>query len=71
MPRSGKEITPATNLILFHLSRPYQHHQSVLRATQTVDDMIKEKTLEEIRKTFNIENDLKPTEQKEVRKENA
>ncbi|KAL5698947.1 suppressor of kinetochore protein mutant [Ranunculus cassubicifolius] len=37
---------------------------------QTVADMIKEKTPEEIRKTFGIENDFTPEEEAELRREN-
>ncbi|GAB2214959.1 hypothetical protein Drorol1_Dr00019328 [Drosera rotundifolia] len=37
---------------------------------QTVADMIKEKTPEEILKTFNIKNDFTPEEEEEVRREN-
>ncbi|XP_045831732.1 SKP1-like protein 1A [Trifolium pratense] len=37
---------------------------------QTVADMIKGKTPEEIRKTFNIENDFSPEEEAEVRRQN-
>ncbi|KAE8818571.1 SKP1-like protein 1B [Hordeum vulgare] len=37
---------------------------------QTVADMIKGKTPEEIRKTFNIENDFTSEEEAEIRKEN-
>ncbi len=37
---------------------------------QTVADMIKGKTPEEIRKTFNIKNDFTPEEEDEVRREN-
>ncbi|KAI8024359.1 SKP1-like protein 4 [Camellia lanceoleosa] len=36
-----------------------------------VADMIKGKTPEEIRKTFNIKNDFSPEEEEEVRRENA
>jgi S-phase kinase-associated protein 1 len=36
----------------------------------TVANMIKGKTPEEIRKTFNIENDFTPEEEEEVRREN-
>ncbi|KAL6506696.1 SCF ubiquitin ligase complex protein SKP1b [Orobanche hederae] len=37
---------------------------------QTVADMMKGKTPEEIRKTFNIKNDFTPEEEEEVRREN-
>ena len=37
---------------------------------QTVADMIKGKSPEEIRKTFNITNDFTPEEEEEIRKEN-
>ncbi|CAI8588554.1 unnamed protein product [Vicia faba] len=37
---------------------------------QTVADMIKGKTPEEIRRTFNIKNDFTPEEEEEVRREN-
>ncbi|XP_044959263.1 SKP1-like protein 1 [Hordeum vulgare subsp. vulgare] len=37
---------------------------------QTVADMIKGKTPEEIRKTFNIKNDFTPDEEEEIRREN-
>ncbi|KAI4969828.1 hypothetical protein ZWY2020_000742 [Hordeum vulgare] len=37
---------------------------------QTVADMIKGKTVEEIRKTFNIECDFTPEEEAEIKKEN-
>ncbi|XP_059650991.1 SKP1-like protein 1B [Cornus florida] len=38
---------------------------------QKVADMIKGKTPEEIRKTFNIKNDFTPEEEEEVHRENA
>ncbi|CAG8584522.1 6524_t:CDS:2 [Acaulospora morrowiae] len=37
---------------------------------KTVANMIKKKTPEEIRKTFNIENDFTPEEEQQVRREN-
>ncbi|CAF0754131.1 unnamed protein product [Brachionus calyciflorus] len=37
---------------------------------KTVANMIKNKTPEEIRKTFNIKNDFTPAEEEQVRKEN-
>ena len=37
---------------------------------KTVANMIKGKTPEEIRKTFNIKNDFTPAEEEQVRKEN-
>ena len=37
---------------------------------KTVANMIKGKTPEEIRKTFNIKNDFSPEEEEQVRKEN-
>ncbi|CBI37864.3 unnamed protein product, partial [Vitis vinifera] len=37
---------------------------------QTVADMMKGKTAEEIRKTLNIKNDLTPEEEEEIRREN-
>jgi S-phase kinase-associated protein 1 len=37
---------------------------------KTVANMIKGKTVEEIRKTFNIKNDFTPEEEEQVRKEN-
>ncbi|KAM3290149.1 hypothetical protein P3S67_018438 [Capsicum chacoense] len=38
---------------------------------QTVADMIKGKTSEEIYKSFNIKNDFAPEEEEEVKRENA
>ena len=37
---------------------------------KTVANMIKGKTPDEIRKTFNIKNDFTPAEEEQVRKEN-
>uniref|UniRef100_A0A2P2MHL7 SKP1-like protein n=1 Tax=Rhizophora mucronata TaxID=61149 RepID=A0A2P2MHL7_RHIMU len=53
------------------LAANYLHIKSLLDLTcQTVADMIKGKTPEEIRKTFNIKNDFTPEEEEEVRREN-
>ncbi|PIA62434.1 hypothetical protein AQUCO_00200448v1 [Aquilegia coerulea] len=53
------------------LTANYLNIKSLLDLTcQTVADMIKGKTPEEIRKTFNIKNDFTPEEEEEVRREN-
>ncbi|KAI5068548.1 hypothetical protein GOP47_0016893 [Adiantum capillus-veneris] len=53
------------------LAANYLNIQSLLDLTcQCVADMIKGKTPEEIRKTFNIKNDFTPEEEEEVRREN-
>ncbi|XP_019071569.1 SKP1-like protein 1B [Solanum lycopersicum] len=50
----------------------YLNIKSLMDLTcQTVAEMIKGKTPEEIRKTFNIKNDFTPEEEEEVRRENA
>ncbi|XP_021294741.1 SKP1-like protein 1A [Herrania umbratica] len=59
--------------ILYHLilAANYLNIESLLDLIcQTVADMIKGKTPEEIRKTFNIENDFTPEEEEEIRREN-
>ncbi|URE41469.1 SKP1-like protein [Musa troglodytarum] len=49
----------------------YLNIKSLLDLTcQTVADMIKGKTPEDIRKTFNIKNDFTPEEEEEIRREN-
>ncbi|XP_071691427.1 SKP1-like protein 1B [Rutidosis leptorrhynchoides] len=54
------------------LAANYLNIKSLLDLTcQTVADMIKGKSPEEIRKTFNIKNDYTPEEEEEVRRENA
>ncbi|KAK1437854.1 hypothetical protein QVD17_03654 [Tagetes erecta] len=54
------------------LAANYLNIKGLLDLTcQTVADMIKGKTPEEIRKTFNIKNDFTPEEEEEVRRENA
>ncbi|WMV51642.1 hypothetical protein MTR67_045027 [Solanum verrucosum] len=61
--RNPMELVEAAN---------YLNIKSLLDLTcQTVADMIKGKTPEEIRKTFNIKNDFTPEEEEEVRRENA
>ncbi|PIA40707.1 hypothetical protein AQUCO_02400045v1 [Aquilegia coerulea] len=53
------------------LAANYLNIKSLLDLTcQTVADMIKGKTPEEIRKTFNIKNDFTPEEEEEVCREN-
>ncbi|XVE48847.1 hypothetical protein DITRI_Ditri01bG0034800 [Diplodiscus trichospermus] len=53
------------------LAANYLDIKSLLDLTcQTVADMIKGKTPEEIRKNFNIKNDFTPEEEEEVRREN-
>ncbi|PIA50655.1 hypothetical protein AQUCO_01200103v1 [Aquilegia coerulea] len=53
------------------LAANYLNIKSLLDLTcKTVADMIKGKTAEEIRKTFNIVNDYTPEEEEEVRREN-
>jgi len=53
------------------LAANYLNIKTLLDLTcQTVADMIKGKTPEEIRKTFNIKNDFTPEEEEEVRREN-
>lgn len=53
------------------LAANYLNIKSLLDLTcQTVADMIKGKTPEEIRRQFNIKNDFTPEEEEEVRREN-
>ncbi|XP_076907076.1 SKP1-like protein 1A [Bidens hawaiensis] len=59
---------------LLHLTEAahYLSIESLLDlAVQTIADMIKGKTSEEIRETFNIKNDFTPEQQEEVNRENA
>ena len=60
-----------SNLLYYPQAANYLNIKSLLDLTcQTVADMIKGKTPEEIRKTFNIKNDFTPEEEEEVRREN-
>ena len=64
--------------LYFHYSAIYNYYQRFIHIFQglldvtckTVANMIKGKTPEEIRKTFNIKNDFTPSEEEQVRKEN-
>ncbi|XP_022858853.1 SKP1-like protein 1A [Olea europaea var. sylvestris] len=61
-----------TDFIFFIKAANYLNIKSLLDLTcQTVADMIKGKTPEEIRKTFSIKNDFTPEEEEDVRRENA
>ena len=63
-------VDQATLLELI-LAANYLNIKSLLDLTcVTVANVIKGKTPEEIRKTFNIENDFTPKEEEEVRREN-
>ncbi|KAJ1403912.1 S-phase kinase-associated protein 1-like [Sesbania bispinosa] len=58
-------------IVCYAYAANYLNIKSLLDLTcQTVADMIKGKTPEEIRKTFNIKNDFTPEEEEEVRREN-
>ncbi|KAJ7978631.1 SKP1-like protein [Quillaja saponaria] len=60
-----------STLIDLILAANYLNVKSLLDLTcQAVADIIKGKTPEEIRKTFNIKNDFTPEEEEEVRREN-
>ena len=60
-----------SNLLYYPQAANYLNIKSLLDLTcQTVADMIKGKTPEEIRKTFNIKNDFTPEEEEDVRREN-
>ncbi|XP_044321065.1 SKP1-like protein 1 isoform X1 [Triticum aestivum] len=64
------KVDQATLLDLI-LAANYLNIKGLLDLTcQTVADMIKGKTPEEIRKTFNIKNDFTPEEEAEIRREN-
>lgn len=62
---------PAPPLALPLQAANYLNIKTLLDLTcMTVANMIKGKTPEEIRKTFNIKNDFTPEEEEEVRREN-
>ena len=64
------EVDQATLFDLI-LAANYLNVKGMLDLTcQTVADMIKGKSVEEIRQTFNIKNDFTPEEEAEIRKEN-
>ncbi|XP_059065038.1 SKP1-like protein 1B isoform X3 [Cryptomeria japonica] len=68
-----KEFVKVDHATLFDiiLAANYLNIKKLLDLTcQTVADMIKGKTPEEIRKIFNIKNDYTPEEEEEVRREN-
>ncbi|KAJ4830426.1 hypothetical protein Tsubulata_032911 [Turnera subulata] len=69
----GHEFTKVDQDTLFDvlLASNYLDIKNLLDLVcQTVADMIKGKTTEEIRKTFHIKNDYTPEEEEEVRREN-
>ncbi|GKE15216.1 SKP1-like protein 1A, partial [Tanacetum coccineum] len=74
MKRFDKQFVDVHQETLFKLvlAADYLNIKSLLDLTsQTVADMIKGKTPEEIRKTFNIKNDFTLEEEEEVRRESA
>jgi S-phase kinase-associated protein 1 len=78
--KSTNELTPweiefcnidQKDLFELILAANYLNIQPLLDLTcKTVANMIKGKTPEEIRKTFNIKNDFTPEEEEKVRKDN-
>lgn len=62
---------PILNHLVIIKAANYLDIKGLLDVTcKTVANMIKGKTPEEIRKTFNIKNDFTPSEEEQVRKEN-
>ncbi len=67
--RNSHELKSSTRVL--DQAANYLNIKALLDLTcQTVAQMIKGKTPEEIRKTFNIKNDFTPEEEEEVRREN-
>ncbi|XP_010683698.2 SKP1-like protein 1B [Beta vulgaris subsp. vulgaris] len=68
-----KEFVKVDQKTLFNLilAANYLNIRSLLDLTcQTVSDIIKDKTPEEVRKMFNIKNDFTPEEEEAIRREN-
>ena len=69
-----EEFIKCNQSILFDLimAANYLLMDSLIDLTcQTVADMIKDKSVEEIREVFQIKNDFKPEEEEQVRNENS
>lgn len=74
LKKFDKDFVEVDQGTLFHLisAANYLNIKTLLDLTcQTVADMIKGKTPEQIRTHFNIENDFTPEEEEEIKKENA
>lgn len=74
IPSWDAEFLKVDQGILFELilAANYLDIKGLLDVTcKTVANMIKGKTPEEIRRTFNIKNDFTPQEEEQIRKENA
>ncbi|KAJ1351558.1 Skp1- protein [Parelaphostrongylus tenuis] len=74
IPTWDVEFLKVDQATLFELilAANYLDIEGLLDVTcKTVANMIKGKTPEEIRRTFNIDNDLTPEEEEELRKESA
>ena len=68
---ASRNLISLISSFCFAQAANYLNIKNLLDLTcQTVADMIKGKTPEEIRKTFNIKNDFTPEEEEEVRREN-
>jgi S-phase kinase-associated protein 1 len=69
--RPRKPRSHTDSILFLSQAANYLNIKSLLDLTcMTVANMIKGKTPEEIRKTFNIKNDFTPEEEEEVRREN-